>query len=244
MRTVIVTGASRGIGRAIALAFAEKGCDAAAIYRSSDEKMKTLLQEARQLDGEISAYKCDVSKHWEVKDTVDEIISTHQSIDVLVNNAGIYNRVSFQDLTPEMWSKTLETNLYGVYHMTKAAVPNMTENKRGKIVNIGSQLAFIGSVSGADYAASKSALLGFTRSLARELAPHNITANVVAPGAIDTDIIAGDSQEKRKQREEQIPLGRVGKPGDVAGTVVFLASKAADHITGQVIHVNGGFYMG
>jgi len=239
-KTALVTGASRGIGRAIAIKFAEHGAFVGINYFKSRNKADETLKEVRKnSDGII--LKADVSDDMEVKKMVKDFLEKAGKIDILVNNAGIYYRSSFSHIEPEQWDRLMNVNLKGCYNICRHSIPYMKEG--GKIVFISSQLAFKGSIHGADYAASKAGILGLMRSLALELSDRKINVNAVAPGTIDTDIIASYTPEQRKEREMQIPLGRIGMPEDVANACIFLASHLSDYITGETIHVNGGLYI-
>jgi 3-oxoacyl-[acyl-carrier protein] reductase len=185
--------------------------------------------------------QADVGDEGQVSGMVDTFVAEFGAIHGLVNNAGLYDRRKFPDLALSHWEATIKTNLTGAFICTKAALDHMPEG--GRIVNIASVLAHTGSSQGAHYAASKAGLMGFSKSLARELAPRNITVNVVAPGATETDIIANDTEEKRREREQATPLGRVGLPEEIADAVAFLMSEKASYITGETINVNGGMLM-
>jgi len=174
---------------------------------------------------------------------VAQVVETFQGIDILVNNAGIREDELFVRMTDEKWDKVIQVNLYSTYYVTKAVVPYMLKKKWGRIINVTSLGPFVGSPGQTNYTASKMALVGFTHSLARELAPKGITANLIAPGLIDTDFTR-DLQERFVDIViKAIPIGRFGKPSEVAGAVVFLASEEASYITGNTLHINGGGYM-
>jgi len=239
-KTALVTGASRGIGRAIAIKFAEHGAFVGINYFKSREKAEKVLDEVKKYsDGMI--LKADVSDDMEVKKMVEIFVEKAEKIDILVNNAGIYRRSLFLHIKPEQWDKIMNVNLKGCYNVCRHSIPYMKEG--GKIVFMSSQLAFKGSTHGADYAASKAGILGFMRSLALELADRKINVNAVAPGTIDTDIIASYTPEQREKRAMEVPLKRIGMPEDVANACLFLASGLSDYITGETIHVNGGLYI-
>ena len=239
-KTALVTGASRGIGRAIAIKFAEHGAFVGINYFKSREKAEKVLDEVKKYsDGMI--LKADVSDDMEVKKMVEIFVEKAEKIDILVNNAGIYRRSLFLHIKPEQWDEIMNVNLKGCYNVCRHSIPYMKEG--GKIVFMSSQLAFKGSTHGADYAASKAGILGFMRSLALELADRKINVNAVAPGTIDTDIIASYTPEQREKRAMEVPLKRIGMPEDVANACLFLASGLSDYITGETIHVNGGLYI-
>jgi len=239
-KTALVTGASRGIGRAIAIKFAEHGAFVGINYFKSREKAEKVLDEVKKYsDGMI--LKADVSDDMEVKKMVEIFVEKAEKIDILVNNAGIYHRSLFLHIKPEQWDEIMNVNLKGCYNVCRHSIPYMKEG--GRIVFMSSQLAFKGSTHGADYAASKAGILGFMRSLALELADRKINVNAVAPGTIDTDIIASYTPEQREKRAMEVPLKRIGMPEDVANACLFLASGLSDYITGETIHVNGGLYI-
>ncbi len=240
-RKVFITGASRGIGAACAGMCAREGAFVGIAYRSSDESARKVLDGIEREGGKGVLYRLDVSDPSTIKPALDDFSSRgcSRTIHGLIINAGIYTRRGFSDLTEDDWKRTLSTNLDGSFLTVRESLNHMVG---GSIVFISSQLAFRGSASGADYAASKAGMLGLARSLARELAP-GIRVNSIAPGYIDTDILSGDSPKKRAGREEEVPLGRVGSPEEVAGAVVFLLSELSSYITGATIDVNGGLFI-
>src|SRR3990172_9226617 len=172
-----------------------------------------------------------------------EAVEALGRLDVLVNNGGVYERALLDDTSPKAWDRRLAVNLHGAFYMAKAAVPEMKKAGGGRIVNVSTQLAFRGTSHGADYVAAKAGLVGLTRALALEFARDSILVNAVAPGAIETDILASDTPEDRARRIRTIPLGRVGRPEEVAAAIAFLVGPGGDYITGQVLHVNGGSLM-
>jgi 3-oxoacyl-[acyl-carrier protein] reductase len=239
-KTAIITGASRGIGRAIAIKFAEHGAFVGINYfKSKDGAEETLGEVKKSSDGML--LEADVSDYGEVKDMVNKFLERTGSIDIVVNNAGIYRRSSFLNISSRQWDEVMNVNLKGCYNVCMHSIPHM--KKGGRIIFISSQLAFKGSSHGADYAASKAGILGLMRSLALELADKKINVNAVAPGTIDTDIIASYTEKQRREREMQIPLKRIGSPEDIANACLFLASSLSGYITGETIHVNGGLYI-
>ena len=240
-KKALITGASKGIGRAIAIKFAKNGAIVGINYFKSENEARKVLELVNEHSKGV-LLKGDVGSYKEAKKIVEDFIKFAGGIDILVNNAGIYERKNFEELSEEQWDETLRINLKGSFNICKHAIPYMHEG--GKIIFISSQLALKGSSHGADYAASKAGLLGLMKSLAIELASRKINVNAIAPGTIDTDIIAGYSMKERMEREKQIPLGRIGKPEDVANVALFLASDLANYVTGEVILVTGGLYIG
>ncbi len=237
-KNAIITGASRGIGKAIAIKFAENGAFVGINYFKSHNKAIETLNKVREYSDGI-LLQADIGKYEEAKNIIQRFVKERGKIDILVNNAGIYKRQNFRYMNEEQWDKTIETNLKSCFNMCKNVLPYM---KKGKIIFISSQLGLKGSSHGADYSASKAGILGLMKSLALELAP-NIKVNAVAPGTIDTDIIADYTQEHRRKREKEIPLKRIGLPEEVANVCLFLASDLSDYITGETIVVSGGLYI-
>lgn len=240
-KSVLVTGASRGIGRATALKLGEEGYAVGVNYKDKEEKAKDVVDHILELGGEAMALGADVKDEEEVEKMMEDFVAKFGEIHGLVNNAGIYQRKKFHELTLQNWEDTISTNLTGTFICTKAALPYIPEG--GRIVNIASVLAHMGSSQGAHYAASKAGIIGFSKSLARELGSRKITVNVVAPGATETDIIADDTPEKRKERGKIALLGRVGQPEEIADAIIFLLSDEAQYITGETVNVNGGMWM-
>ena len=240
-KTALVTGSSRGIGRAITIEFAKHGAFVGVNYFKRKEKAIDVLKVVRENGGDGILLQADVSKETQVKKMVEILVKERRGIDIIVNNAGIYYRGYFKKIDSERWDEIMNVNLKGCYNVCKYAIPYLKEG--GKIIFISSQLAFKGSSHGADYAASKAGILGLMRSLALELAPRKINVNAIAPGTIDTDIIASYTKKQREERTKTIPLKRLGKPEDVANACLFLASPLSDYITGETIHVNGGLYI-
>ena len=240
-KTALVTGASRGIGKAIAIELAEHGAFVGINYLKSKEKAMEALKTIEENGGKGILLRADVSKEIDVKKMIETLVKERKEIDIIVNNAGIYYRSSFEEINSERWDEVINVNLKGCYNVCKYAIPYLKEG--GKIIFISSQLAFKGSSHGADYATSKAGILGLMKSLALELAPRKINVNAIAPGTIDTDIIAHYTKKQREERIEAIPLKRLGKPEDIAHVCLFLASPLSDYITGETIHVNGGLYI-
>jgi len=242
-KVALVTGSSRGIGKAIALRLAKEGMDVVVNYLKNEDKAKETAKQIENLGAKTIFVKADVSKFADVERMVSRVLQEFQKIDILVNNAGIYVRKTIWELGPRDWQRTIDINLTGVYNCCKAVIPQMKNLGWGRIVNISSQIGFKGSTHGADYSASKAGVVGLTKSLALELARYNITVNAISPGAVDTDILAGDTEEERQRRREAIPLGRIGVPEEIAAATAFLVSEDANYITGQTLHVNGGYLM-
>jgi 3-oxoacyl-[acyl-carrier protein] reductase len=239
-RVALITGASRGIGAATAVRLARDGFDVAVNYGSRKEAALTTVNAIEKTGRKAIAVQADVSNVRDVRRMVSETVAGLGRLDVLVNNAGVYERAFLDDTSPEDWDRRLATNLSSCFYVAKAAVPEMRKVGGGRIVSITSQLAYRGTTHGADYVAAKAGIIGLTKALALELAKDRILVNAVAPGSIETDILAGDSAEDRARRVRTIPLGRVGQPEEIAAAVAFLASPDAAYITGQVMHVNGG----
>jgi 3-oxoacyl-[acyl-carrier protein] reductase len=240
-KPVLITGASRGIGRAIALKLGKEGYAIGVNFVNNEKQAQEVVDLILESGGSAILLKADVKDEAQVNEMMGVFISEFKEIYALVNNAGIYNRKKFQKLTLQNWEETITTNLTGTFLCTKAALPYFSGG--GRIVNFASVLAHMGSGQGAHYAASKAGIIGFSKSLARELAPKKILVNVVAPGATETDIIADDTPEKRKERGKITPLGRVAQPEEMAEVVSFLLSDKANYITGETINVNGGMWM-
>lgn len=240
-KTALITGASRGIGRGIAIKFAEFGAFVGINYVTNDKDAKKTLKLVRERGSKGVLLKGDIANASDVNKNIKTIIDKRGQIDVLVNNAGIYVRNTFENISINAWKRVLAVNLTGCYHLCKQVIPYMKPG--GRIIFISSQLAFKGSFHGSDYAASKAGILGLMRSLALELAEKQILVNAIAPGTIDTDIIADYSEKLKQKRIKEIPLGRLGVPDDVANVCLFLASDLSDYITGETINVNGGLYI-
>jgi len=242
-KVAIVTGAGRGIGRAIALALTREGADV--IVNDVDPpSAEATANEARTMGRRALSIVADVSKKEEVIKMVETAIKAFGKIDILVNNAGIFSSIPLEDMPEENWDKTLKINLKSVFLCSQAAMKFMKLQKSGKIVNIASLAGKVGGiVAGADYAASKAGVLCLTKSLAKQLAPYGINVNAVAPAWIETDMMKDWPNETKEAVLKQIPLGRFGKPEEVAEAVAFLVSEGAGFITGATIDINGGILM-
>lgn len=243
MPTVLITGASRGIGRAAATAFAKAGYCVAINYRVSKDAAEQLAAEIAQIGGFAKAFQADVANYDECKNMVDAVTGAFGPIDVLINNAGISCDKLFTDTSPEDFQRTFDVNVKGTFNCTKAVANSMISRKKGCIINLSSMWGITGASCEVAYSASKAAIIGFTKALAKELGPSGIRVNCVAPGFIDTDMNANLSPEDVAAFAEDTPLCRVGQPGEVADAMLFLASDSARFITGEVINVSGGAVM-
>src|SRR5947208_10584037 len=242
-QVAIVTGAGRGIGHAIALRLAHEGARVASVSRTEANAQKTADEINTSRPDTAKAYAVDVSNHAEVQKIGEQILADFGRADILVNNAGVTRDTLSMRMSPEDWDFVLNTNLKGAFNFVKAVQRAMVKQRSGRIINITSVIGLIGNAGQTNYAASKAGLIGFTKSLARELASRSITVNAIAPGFITTDMTAGLSEEIKKTIQSQIPLGKTGTPEDVASTAAFLASAEAGYITGQVLCVDGGMVM-
>ena len=242
-RIAIVTGAGQGIGRAIALGLAREGARVA-IADVNEESANTVKNEIEASGGRALAIPTDVSNEKSVQAMVEKSLKEFLRVDILVNNAGIFPTSPVEEMSEEDWDRVIGTNLVGAFLCARAVVPKFLEQGTGRIISITSGRAFQGAKNGAHYAASKAGIIGFSKSLALELAPHGITVNVICPGITDTAQPRGHQIEEQIYAQAQkIPLGRIGQPEDLVGPAVFLASDAAAFITGQTILVNGGSIM-
>lgn len=243
-QTAVITGATAGIGKAIALLFAQQGAHVI-IIGTNDERGAKVVEEIRLTTGEPRAtfYKVNVGKTAEVDEAFKKILTTHPQIDILINNAGITRDLLLMKMEEPDWDQVMETNVKSCYNTCHALVRPMMRARKGKIINVTSVIGLIGNAGQANYAASKAAIMGFTKSLAKELAPRNICCNCIAPGFIETQMTDVMNEKQKEATLAQIPLGRMGQPNDIAHLALFLASPMSDYITGQVVTVDGGMVM-
>ncbi|MBP3038309.1 3-oxoacyl-[acyl-carrier-protein] reductase [Bacillaceae bacterium Marseille-Q3522] len=242
-KIALVTGASRGIGREIALELARQGADVAVNYAGSEEKANEVVKEIQGIGRKAIAVRCDVSSSESVAVMVKETVSQFGKIDILVNNAGITRDNLLMRMKEADWDAVINTNLKGVFLCTKAVTRQMMKQRSGRIINISSIVGVSGNAGQANYVAAKAGVIGLTKTTAKELAARNITVNAIAPGFISTEMTDQLTDELQKTMLTQIPLGRFGNPSDVANAVVFLAGDESSYITGQTIHVDGGMVM-
>ena len=242
-KVAFITGATRGIGRAIALELAKEGYNIALNYRTENEALENLKKEISEIGVECYPVQGDVSKAEDSERMTKEIIEHFEQIDVLVNNAGITKDKLIQRMKEEEFTDVINVNLVGTFNITKNVIKYMTKKRYGKIINISSVVGISGNAGQSNYAASKAGIIGFTKSIAKELASRNITANAVAPGFIQTDMTNVLKDEIKEAIESTIPLKKLGTAEDVAKVVKFLASDDSNYITGQVINVDGGMLM-
>lgn len=242
-KVALVTGASRGIGKAIALLLAENGADVAVNFAGSTAAAEAVAAEIEKMGRKAILVQGDVSQTEVCAEMVDKVVKELGHIDILVNNAGITRDTLLLRMKEEDWDAVLNTNLKGVFNCTKAAVKYMAKQRSGSIVNISSVVALMGNAGQANYAAAKAGILGFTRSVAKEIAARGIRVNAVTPGFIKTDMTSVLSEKVVAAMEASIPLARLGEPEDIAKAVLFLVSDNAAYITGQTLHVDGGMVM-
>ncbi|ADH99218.1 3-oxoacyl-[acyl-carrier-protein] reductase [Salisediminibacterium selenitireducens] len=240
---ILVTGGSRGIGRAICLAFAQAGADVAVNYAGNEAKAEETAEACRAFGVDAFAVKADVSDSEAVKEMVKTVMDRFGSVEVLVNNAGITRDNLIMRMKEEEFDSVIDTNLKGVFNVSKALTRPMMKQRYGRIINVSSVVGVLGNAGQANYVASKAGVIGFTKSLARELSNRNILVNAVAPGFISTEMTEDLPEDMKTALLNQIPLGKLGNPEDVANVILFLAGDGASYMTGQTLHVDGGMAM-
>jgi len=241
-KIAVVTGGAQGIGQAIATTLAQEGADVVVADLNANRCQET-VDRVQQLGSKAMAVSVNVGDWDQVKGMIDHVLKEWERIDILVNNAGITRDGLLMRMKEEDWQSVLQVNLTGTFFCAKAVLPTMSKQRNGRIVNIASIVGAIGNIGQANYAASKAAVIGLTKTVAREYASRNITVNAVAPGFIDTAMTQDLSADTKESLLNQIPLKRLGQPSDVADAVSFLCSEKAGYITGHVLHVNGGMHM-
>jgi 3-oxoacyl-[acyl-carrier protein] reductase len=242
-KVALVTGGSRGIGRAIALALAEAGSDILLNYARSDKQADEVKKQIEKMGRKCVTARADVSKFEQAQNLGKAVVNHFGKLDILINNAGVNRDRTLRRMTPEQWNEVIQTNLNSLFNCTKAVLEAMITQGGGVIVSVSSVIGEMGNIGQANYAATKAGIIGFTKSLARELAASNIRVNAVAPGFIETDMLGTVPEDIRKQILTQIPLGRFGTPEEIALSVLYLCSPAASWITGITLRINGGNYI-
>jgi len=242
-KTVLVTGSSRGIGKEIAILFAKNNYNVAINYFNNENSAENLCQQLQELHCNVIKVQADVSNREQVEIMVNKVYNQFGDIDILVNNAGIAQQRLFTEISNSDWDKMFDVNVKGVFNCCQCVLPNMIQNKQGKIINISSVWGITGSSCEVHYSASKAAVIGLTKALAKEVGLSNIQVNCVAPGVINTDMNSSLDSNTIQELKEQTPLGVIGSPIDIAEMVLFLASDKANFITGQIISPNGGFLI-
>lgn len=241
--TAVVTGGSRGIGRAIALAMAQEGANVAILYAGNREAAEQTEQEIAQIGGKVRAYQCDVSSFEQTETVTKQILEEFGQVDILVNNAGIVRDGFLLSMKEEAFDAVIDTNLKGAFHMIRHLYSHMMRKRSGRIINISSIVGLTGNAAQANYAAAKAGVIGLTKSTAKELAGRGVTCNAIAPGYIQSDMTDAMPEKAKEAITSQIPMKRTGLPQDVANLAVFLAGPGASYITGEVIRVDGGLAM-
>jgi 3-oxoacyl-[acyl-carrier protein] reductase len=239
-KVVLITGGSRGIGQALVMRMAAEGANVAFTYASSEEKAATVRSEALASGTKIEMYKSDAADYQQAEQLINDVVSAFGTIDVLVNNAGITRDTLMLRMSEEQWDQVIDTNLKSVFNLTKHVIKPMMRQRSGSIINMGSVVGVFGNAGQANYAASKAGIIGFSKSIAKELGSRNIRCNVIAPGFIETDMTHVLTDEQKKAYIDSIPLQRLGSGKDVSDAAVFLGSDLSTYVTGQVLSVCGG----
>ncbi len=242
-KVAVITGASRGIGRAVAMKLASLGAVVVINYNGSKERAEEVKREIEAGGGSADIYQCDVSDYGKCETFIQDVIREHGHIDILVNNAGVTRDGLLMKMSEEAFDQVISTNLKGAFNTIRFASRQMLKQRSGRIINMSSVVGVLGNAGQANYAASKAGVIGLTKAAARELASRGVTVNAIAPGFIETDMTSVLSEKVREATAVQIPLGTFGKPEQVAAAAAFLASEDAGYITGQVLHVDGGMAM-
>ncbi|MBK8625292.1 MAG: 3-oxoacyl-[acyl-carrier-protein] reductase [Saprospiraceae bacterium] len=238
-KVALITGGSRGIGEAIVLKFAQQGADVAFTYLSSEDKAQSVVQAAQQFGVRAKAYKSDAADYTEAENLITDVLNEFGKIDVLINNAGITKDTLMLRMSEEQWDQVIEVNLKSVFNLTKHVLKPMMKQKAGSIINMSSVVGVFGNAGQANYAASKAGIIGFTKSIAKEVGSRNIRCNAIAPGFIETDMTHILTEDQKKAYIDSIPLKRLGNGNDVAEACVYLGSDMSTYVSGQVLSVCG-----
>lgn len=242
-KVALVTGGSRGIGKAIALALAEGGADILLNYSRSDKQAEEVKQKIEAMGRKCITVRADVSKFEQAQNLGKAVVNHFGKVDILINNAGVNRDRTLRRMTPEQWNEVIQTNLSSLFNCTKAVIEAMVAQGSGVIVSVSSIIGEMGNIGQVNYAATKAGIIGFTKTMAKELAGNNIRVNAIAPGFIETDMLGTVPEDIRKQIVAQIPLGRFGTPEEIALAVLYLCSPASSWITGTTLRINGGHYI-